>query len=566
MFLLPCTCSCLTALQNICKPVTSPAPAARPVPCVQLQLVDPNNILHTDSVTSISHRDHMFLDAVRLFAKQIHTLLAIVHRAAQRYPEMVHYLHALLAVHLECIADVAYLYSADSKPEQVLALLPILQCAVMENAIVQQAARSSLTRLALYAGHSDLASMLRDQMDYVVDFLCASLRSLSESQVLEHEQVQVHLLIRYVFSTCSIELTDASVLAPMYLLNDIISDCLDVVDQQATSTAILLSDLQQIVKVLHAFTLAIPLPAQHGVYGNKKMIDLLRLFHDKHTEEVLLKRIVEHAVPAVDIGQEIVSSLLLYDKNVVDLFAPYDESSETKEVAEEPELVDDYDVPLTSNIHLLLTIITRSAFLINMDHPHIQQYVLHILANALLRLVGFEKYLLPSIHKMWATLSSKLAQLTATFMQRHVVQKVRSTSRLLEIGKPLSVQEARPVGNDSTLHLLPGLLDLVTLLCTIAPGFIVTKLKDDCMPRVLSMLFVLQGQYQNSAGAVSAADSHSLDVKTKLSLLAFVRNIIQENGLDRMLISYHKVLEWLIIPLCGANEVANNHRHAITVL
>lgn len=438
-------------------------------------------------------------------------------------------------------------------------------------------------------------------------------------------------MVRYVFVTCSIQL-DGSAQTPMYLLKDIIRDVLDAADLQSTSPRIHLNDLIQLLKVIHAFAVCIPIPRDCPLLSNKRWKAMEHLLQDPSTGKMEthiadsspLSLTSSSGPTQVSIGAVIASSILTFQQNVTKVFVAESsvdqsdhhdngegtgspgvdggENDQEGEAGEEEKALDPDEAPMTPSIQLLLDIVSRARYLLALENLQLQQMVLSILGNALLRLAGNDKYLLPTIHQVWTVVAHRLHLQTAWFLQRSLLQQAsqsanqpaRSARQRLELeqkdpsvasklllltrqaehGLSSSTSSAAPASRTSShsqvssmsesqmgssvssLYLLPSLLDLVTWMTCLSPGFVTHKLKEDCLPRVLAILFGIQDQYLNTSpaqGKPADGSDYTLDAKIRLAVLSFIEQLLDQPRLARMLRSHYRTFLWLLLPLCCAS-------------
>eukprot|EP01039_Chlorochromonas_danica_P002633 gene2633-2877_t len=430
--------------------------------------------------------------------------------------ELSSLLDVVLAIYLECLGDVHYLHylsrgRATPSP-RILCLTALLQCAVYPSSpLVQQASRATLSRVACYAGYADLPSMLRSQMDVIADFLCTTLRSIGSvytplGRVVDCD-VAVHLLIDYVFTTCSIQLTatlsegERDGVAS-YLLNDVIRDTLDVIDLQSTSSTSTSSStvsslaVKQLVKVLQTFALTIPLPSTSPLAPAirptaPRLLALLPLFEHAATEAWLSSLLAseeekeeeERCSQAERIADKIVQSLTTFDDRLVAVFSvsslpslqqQQQEKRQEEEEEEQQQGQEEEEAPLTASIQLVMDLVERSLYLLHWPELSTQQTALQTLAHLLLRLLPHDKYLLPTIHKTWKYNFSSATPSTPS----------------------------------------------------------------------------------SSSSSSSSIGKHSLEAKVKRAVIVFLDSLLSEPRLHGMLSSssYHKTLLWLLLPCLTSHE------------
>lgn len=445
-------------------------------------------------------------------------------------------------------------------------------------------------------------------MDEITDFLCATLRSIGSiytplGRVVDCD-VAVHLLIDYVFNTCSIQLNALSdgvhdgfvpEVVPSYLLNNIIRDTLDVIDLQSTSSIASSLAVKQLVKVLQTFALTIPLPSTSSLVPAicptaSRLLALLPLFENAGTEAFFSSLAREEQEKtqfseAEKIFDGMVQSLTAFDDRLVAVFSvsslPLQEEKKQEEDKGE-QGQEEEEVPLTASIQLVMDLVERALYLLHWSDLSTQQTALQTLAHALLRLLPHEKYLLPTIHKAWKVVIDKVKELTNLFWKR-----VRFSSTTTTAAKPcaiktlLSVPSSSAVvmtekgtessrmktGDDSSaefasLLLLPRLLEVVTLMTSLCSSFVSHKVQEDCLPLFLDLLAALQHIFSSStpsAPSSSSMDKHSLEAKVKRAIIVFLDSLLSEPRLHRMLSSYHKTLLWLLLPCLTSQEVRNVH-------
>jgi len=77
---------------------------------------------------------------------------------------------------LECLGHCCFVLHQGFRRHLLGTLYTLLELSVDTSFVVKQAAESTLRRIALYCGYASVKELYRDNLDYIVDPLCASLR------------------------------------------------------------------------------------------------------------------------------------------------------------------------------------------------------------------------------------------------------------------------------------------------------------------------------------------------------------------------------------------------------
>ena len=147
----------------------------------------------------------------------------------------------LSAQMVEVIANFAFILGTKFKARLIDVFYILIELTVDQNAdvIVRQASASTLRRIAIYLEYDDVYSMLKDNLDYVVDNTCVQLRnSVTLSYMHTHSSrynYRSALVVDAVFGafgcslfTSSNELNESKAQASFSMLKDMILDTLDI--------------------------------------------------------------------------------------------------------------------------------------------------------------------------------------------------------------------------------------------------------------------------------------------------------------------------------------------------
>ena len=170
----------------------------------------------------------------------------------------------LSAQMVEVIANFAFILGTKFKARLIDVFYILIELTVDQNAdvIVRQASASTLRRIAIYLEYDDVYSMLKDNLDYVVDNTCVQLRnSVTLSYMHTHSSrynYRSALVVDAVFGafgcslfTSSNELNESKAQASFSMLKDMILDTLDNVDQLAATSNISQPCVLSLIRVMN---------------------------------------------------------------------------------------------------------------------------------------------------------------------------------------------------------------------------------------------------------------------------------------------------------------------------
>ena len=384
----------------------------------------------------------------------------------------------LTASLVECMANCAFVLGEAFRPLLVDALYPLLEAATESDAVVKQAALSSLARIALYSGYDSIAALLVENVDYVVDCVCLSLRSFSRSRTAEGSRAPrvLDLVLGLSFSTpSSSSFSSVGLGSKLMLIRDSALDALDRLDRLT----------------------GMELP-------DKLTVDILRLLLTlvRNISAPLEQTSVDDLSSSVKSNSTLVricSSLTRFHSAVSSLQSPDFEGYVDNENNDDKESLpvegDDAEEESTEEETiaeaLIKDILRRCNYFLS--SKRLGLFAISLVAETfkegLLRLARRRRVLLPVVHLCWSPVSNRMMELVRLM--------VASPAHLTSLPSISSTQQL----------LLASLFDLCTSICRLCGDFFVSKLQDKMWPALLAPLLLHFGLqlYRPSA---SSSPSH----------------------------------------------------------
>lgn len=438
-------------------------------------------------------------------------------------------------------------------------LYPLLELMVDTDNLVRQAAKCTLERVALYLQLRGFSELVRVNLDYIVDEACANLRMISNTfkgrsssasngvglggidrRKNNHRYVSpsTHLIVDLVFTAIGGDLDGAAVdpalVAPMYLLKDMIFDTLENIDTLAISPIYHVNksssggeksqQLDAMLHVLQVFvhrTTAPPPLDLFPVNLRASQYFVRKIYGSSEAKAASL-------TAQIGAGKESAGSIEK-DKDVVDpAFESLSIEEKIKYIANhrreaEEAATDDNDndaddsVPsVTPAQQLLLDILHRCTYFISIPNITCTVSIIETISAALLRLSTCQRLLLPALHQIFPSLMNRMIEVVQTlhdtapsrpFQQGKGTDKsLLSESRTKYFNRPDSeqppiisavnsrasastvAQSKDPLLSAERLHMLPALCEMFSLMSLLAGDFLTLKYREELFPQVVRLL------------------------------------------------------------------------------
>ncbi len=475
-----------------------------------------------------------------------------------------------------------------------------------KDVLVHTACMSTLSRIALYMNFNSVATMLHSNLDYIVDEACARLKTCGAYTLDSNEcTLRTLYIVDMVFheigydafmrDNTSLVESDTTMTRAVALLRDLVNDTIKNIDT-TTLNSISLNNNQVVttlrviqVLVTRAVT-PVPLTSLHPevakldyIYKNSYKGHQLPRVTPAITSEVEADGL---AAIKESIRRFMHIATILSDRN--DDTNIYNGSNDTGKDGTAADADDGDDKAVTSpGLQLIQDLLPRLAYFISLPQLANKVIVIEIIIAAFLRLANNETVLLPAIHHIWPSIMTQLKEQMNLFALEFTPSLVAKHGRMTGTGnyeyiefKEMKTQErfnillpkADSHSSDesyvvhynsnyrvsNTVMLLPCLLQLFTTLTTISADFLTIKFEDDFWPVICEILKV-HFSHEVFSGVETRQEKNkskfSLDVKLKIALLVFFKQVANLPNGYTILRPYIPSLVWLHVPFLLAHQV-----------
>ena len=475
-----------------------------------------------------------------------------------------------------------------------------------KDALVNTACMSTLSRIALYMNFNSVATMLHSNLDYIVDEACARLKTCSTYTLDSNESTLRTLYIvdmvfheigydAFMRGNASLVESDTTMARAVALLRDLVNDTIQNIDTTTLNSMSLTND--QVVTTLRVIQVLVtraatpvPLTSLHPEVAKLDYIykNSYKGHQPPRAAPAMTSEIEADGIAAVkkSIGQFMHIAKILSDRNDDTNICNVSDAAEADGAAENADDGDD-KAATTPGIQLIQDLLPRLAYFISLPQLANKVIVIEIIIAAFLRLANNETVLLPAIHNIWPSIMTQLKEqmnlfaleFTPSLVSKHgrmtgpgnyeyIEFKETTTQERFNILLPKtenqSSDEGRVIRYDSnyrvsnTVMLLPCLLQLFTTLTTISADFLTIKFEDDFWPVICTMLkvhFSHEVLSHVAAQQEKSKSKFSLDVKLRIALLVFFKQVANLPNGYTILRPYIPSLVWLHVPFLLAHQV-----------
>ena len=408
----------------------------------------------TSHATSLTLRKELMRKAVQqslaIIAYQLPRLSNSVHsNTANASAESITVVSCLRALHVSLAAEVlatcALIMGPSFEPYLIHALYPLVEMRTFSDGIVSTAAESTLSRIALYTLGRDIRGFLATNLDYLVNSVCARLRS----GVDKLPDIAAHRVVDFVFTLLA-KVSDKSAIsstpstaAPFVhtmtptmtaLLRDLLFVSFESMDALANVGMLSHQQAQPLLAMMRVLVCHAHMPYNTPKSStNPLQLSILHDNNNAHSAIPMAQSVqsmyVQAAVASIDNFKLNVGALFgkttgnnkqnASDENPQVLLTPQETSDSrtnfTNKAVESKDQDnddrDDEEVPVPEALQLIQQVLARCSYYLSLPAMSEKGVVLSMINDAIVRLSDQRRALLPAVHEVWPALKALLEEL-----------------------------------------------------------------------------------------------------------------------------------------------------------